>query len=99
MVNLLELHIIVEIGDFAYLRHQPESFDIEAGRGFVMTAIANAHFAHREIAHMIRRITATLGGNVDERLIEVGEEFEGRSDGVGWHRIGSNRALSLLDTS
>ena len=64
-----------------------ETFDIQAGREFVFTAIVNAHFLHREIAHVIRLVTTTFGGNVDERLIKIGQEFEICFDGSGSSEI------------
>jgi hypothetical protein len=41
----------------------------------------NAYFLHREVAHVIRLITAPFGGNVDERLVQTGQEFEASFDG------------------
>jgi len=40
-----------------------------------MAAIVNAHFLKREIANMIRLITTPFGGDVNEGLVEIGEEF------------------------
>ena len=35
---------------------------------------------HREIANVVRLVTASLGRHVDERFIQIGQEFE-----VGFH--------------
>ncbi len=87
MVRPLDLLIVIEIVDGGSLRHELKTFDVQAGRGFVFTAIVNVHFLHSEIAHVIRLITATFGGNVDERLIKIGQKFEICFDGSGSSEI------------
>ncbi len=60
-----------------------------------MTAIVNFHCLHREIAHVIRLITATLGGDVDQRLIKIRQKFEICFDGSGSSEI--IVVVSLID--
>jgi len=52
-----------------------KAFDIQTGSGFITTAIVNAHFLRREIANMIRFVTAAFGGDVDEGFVKVREVF------------------------
>ena len=58
------------------MSHEFEAFDIEAGRMFVLAAIVNSHFLRREVTHVFSLVIATFGWNVDERLIEVCQEFK-----------------------
>jgi hypothetical protein len=76
VISRFDLRIVIKIFNFGRLPHQFEAFDIQTGDSFVMAAIVNRHFMHREVAHMLGLIAATLGGNVNQRLIKIGEKFK-----------------------
>jgi hypothetical protein len=91
MINRLDLRIVIKIFDAACLSHQFETFDIQAGGGFKIASIMNSHFLHREVAVVFGFITATSGGNVDERFVDIGQKFQART-----YRRSMHDALALI---
>jgi hypothetical protein len=53
-----------------------ETLGIQAERVIAGARILNADFLHREIAYVIGLVTAAFGRDVDQWLIEIGQEFE-----------------------